>query len=82
MNKREWGITLVGAELTPGSVPLWEMPAASRLGLLFGSEADGLSPGAVAACDVVCRIPMSEETTSLTVAVASAVFLYEAGRAR
>jgi len=80
--KREWGITLVGAELTPDAVPLWEMPCTERLGLLFGSEADGLSPGALAACDVVCRIPMSAETTSLNVAVASAVFLYEAARAR
>jgi tRNA G18 (ribose-2'-O)-methylase SpoU len=58
------------------------MPRAARLGLLFGSEADGLSPGALEACDVVCRIPMSAETTSLNVAVASAVFLYEAARAR
>ena len=75
--RREWGMTLVAAELTPESQPLWRMPRAQRLGVVFGSEGHGLSPATPALCDMVCAIPMSGDVPSLNVAVASAAFLYE-----
>lgn len=75
--KREWGMTLVAAEPTPQSQPLWKMLRVERLGIVFGSEGHGLSPATLALCDMVCAIPMSGDVPSLNVAVASAAFLYE-----
>ncbi|MCI0363041.1 MAG: RNA methyltransferase [Phycisphaerales bacterium] len=78
--KAEWNLTLVAAESGARSVALWTMPAASRIGLVFGSEGQGLSQATLAHCDAVCQIPMAENVPSLNVAVASAVFLYELQR--
>ena len=75
--KREWAMTLVAAEITAESRPLWEMPRAERLGIMFGAEGHGLSPATLGLSDMVCAIPMSGDVPSLNVAVASAAFLYE-----
>ncbi len=75
--KEEWGCTVVGAEITPESKPLRELPKCDKLAILFGSEADGLSDSALKACDEIYHIPMSAGVPSINVSVASAVFLYE-----
>jgi len=77
--KSEWGLTLVGAELTADAVPIWELPRADRIGLLFGSEDTGVLPETLALCDAVCQVPMARGA-SLNVGVASAVCLYELRR--
>jgi tRNA G18 (ribose-2'-O)-methylase SpoU len=51
--------------------------AGSRIGLLLGHEGEGLSPGAMAHCDHLARIPMAAGIDSLNVATAAAVALYE-----
>lgn len=78
--RSRWGLTLVGAEVTERSKPLWEMPRASKMAIAFGSEGHGLSEGALSRCDAVCAIPMAKDVPSLNVAVASAAFLYERQR--
>lgn len=78
--KREWGMTLVAAEVTPQARPLWEMPRADRIGFVLGSEGRGLAASTLEICDAVCDIPMHGDVPSLNVAVASAVFLYERAR--
>ncbi|HSE41956.1 MAG TPA: RNA methyltransferase [Acidobacteriota bacterium] len=50
--------------------------------VVFGSEAAGLSEGVLAQADEKIRIPMLNDTDSLNVATAAAVFLYEANRQR
>jgi RNA methyltransferase, TrmH family len=45
--------------------------------LLLGSEREGLSPEQQAACDVSIRLPMKGRATSLNLAVAAGVLLYE-----
>lgn len=50
--------------------------------LVFGSEGDGLSSRARAACDEAVSIPMATGVDSLNVSNAVAVFLYEASRQR
>jgi tRNA G18 (ribose-2'-O)-methylase SpoU len=50
--------------------------------LLFGSEGNGLSPAALAACDAAVAIPMPPNVDSLNVGSAAAVFLYETSRQR
>jgi tRNA G18 (ribose-2'-O)-methylase SpoU len=50
--------------------------------IVFGSEAEGIRPAVLDACDELVAIPMQKGVDSLNVANASAVFLYEAQRQR
>ena len=50
--------------------------------IVLGSEAHGISPAVLAACDEAVAIPMANEVDSLNVANAAAVFLFEARRQR
>jgi TrmH family RNA methyltransferase len=50
--------------------------------ILLGSEADGLTPFWLAAADHVVKIPMMGIADSLNVAMAGAIFVYEARRQR
>jgi tRNA G18 (ribose-2'-O)-methylase SpoU len=72
-----WGVelaaTVVGGDRAE---PLATATRGPRLGLLFGNEAQGLSPEQVAACDRRVAIPMHLGTDSLNVAISAAVFLY------
>jgi tRNA G18 (ribose-2'-O)-methylase SpoU len=49
---------------------------AEKVALLLGSEGDGLSARAMAACDLRVRIPMAAGVDSLNVAAAAAVACY------
>ena len=46
--------------------------------ILFGSEANGISPHLLEICTARVRIPMADGFDSLNVAASSAVFLHEA----
>lgn len=72
---REAGFTVAALALSDDAVTLDELAAAppERLALLLGTEGDGLSRRAIAASDVVVRIPMAQGVDSLNVAAASAV---------
>ncbi len=78
--KHEWGVMLVAAECCERSQPLWQLPRESRLAVLFGSEAHGVTEEAMTLCDMVCEVPMQPDVPSMNVATASAVFLYERSR--
>ena len=80
--KREWGMTIIGAESHPHAVPPWKVPKADRIAIVLGSEGDGLSERTLGVCDAVCEIPMAPGVPSINVAVASAVMLYELNPAR
>jgi 23S rRNA (guanosine2251-2'-O)-methyltransferase len=49
----------------------------NRLGIVLGSEGGGIRPLVLTECDYLASIPMEGKITSLNVAVAGAVFLYE-----
>lgn len=59
---------------------VWETDLRPPIAILAGNEATGLDPATVARCDVTTRIPMLGTATSLNVAVAAGVILYEARR--
>jgi tRNA G18 (ribose-2'-O)-methylase SpoU len=60
----------------PTGTPLPETDLSGRVGLLLGTEGDGLTAAAIARCDLRVRIPMAEGIDSLNVAAASAVAIY------
>lgn len=67
---------VIAAALHPQGVPLSQLKPAEQSVLLLGNEADGLSANEVHQADIISRIPMSNGTDSLNVAIAAAVFLH------
>lgn len=59
------------------SVPLAEANLRGKVVIIMGSEEDGISPDLMKMADVRARIPMSGETSSLNVGVATGMILYE-----
>ncbi len=78
---KEKGIWLVGAE--GGGRELWhEFDYTLPVGLVFGSEGKGLRPLIKKKCDKILSLPLLGRVTSLNVAAAAAIFLYEVLRQR
>jgi tRNA G18 (ribose-2'-O)-methylase SpoU len=71
-----YGVELVATVLDDAAESLDTAPRPDRLGILFGNEAQGLSPEHVALCDRRVTIPMKLGTDSLNVAVSAGIFLY------
>jgi tRNA G18 (ribose-2'-O)-methylase SpoU len=74
--RNEWGVELAAAVLHGPAEPLESARRSERFGLLFGGEAQGLPPEAVAACARRITLPMRLGTDSFNVAVAAGIFLY------
>lgn len=78
---RKKDVWLVGAE--GGSKRNWfEFDYSLPVGLVFGSEGKGLRPLIRDKCDEVLSLPLFGQVSSLNVAAAAAVFLYEVVRQR
>lgn len=76
------GIWLAGLDAQPG-VPLYtEARLDGPLGLVVGSEGQGLARLVRDTCDLLIRLPQTGRVGSLNAAVAGAVALYEARRQR
>jgi tRNA G18 (ribose-2'-O)-methylase SpoU len=83
--RKRWSVQLAATVLAPDAEPLDQAarpapPAPDRLGLLLGSESQGLDVTTIAACDRRITIPMQAGVDSLNVAAAAAVFLYHFSR--
>lgn len=76
------GVKCLAAHPRPESKKLAAMDLQKDCCLVFGAEGPGLSDAVVNACDATVEIPMPTHMTSLNVATATAVFLYEASRQR
>lgn len=78
---RKNGVWLVGAE--EGGSGLWhDFDYTLPVGLVFGSEGKGMRRLVKQKCDRVLSIPLYGKITSLNVAAAAAVFMYEVVRQR
>ena len=75
------GFWVVGAE-SEGGVPYYELDLAVPLVIVLGGEGGGLGRLVKERCDLMARLPMRGAVTSLNVANAGAVLLYEALRQR
>jgi tRNA (guanosine-2'-O-)-methyltransferase len=76
------GFEIVATHLQKDAVPYTDVDFAKPIALVFGSEAAGISEGALAFADKVIRIPMLGMVQSLNLSVSVAVILYEALRQR
>jgi tRNA G18 (ribose-2'-O)-methylase SpoU len=81
--KRE-GATVVAVERVPRAESFWHAAAldAPHLALVFGHEVGGIADGVLALANDVVMVPMLGAGTSLNVAVAAGVVLYEVVRRR
>jgi tRNA G18 (ribose-2'-O)-methylase SpoU len=70
------GFTRLGLSPAPGGEDLDALDVSRPVALLLGSEGDGLTPGALRACDRVARIAMREGADSVNVATASGIALH------
>jgi len=76
---REAGFVVAALALSPDAVALDDFAAqhrGRRIALVFGTEGDGLTRGAVARADATVTIPMYGGVDSLNVAAASAVAMW------
>jgi 23S rRNA (guanosine2251-2'-O)-methyltransferase len=76
------GVWLAGLEALPDSLLYTEADLRGALGLVVGSEGQGLARLVRETCDYLIRLPLHGEVTSLNAAVAGAVALYEVLRQR
>jgi len=71
------GVTVAAVETTPTAVDLFDWRPAFPVCLVFGHEVEGLKPNVVEACDVAVHVPMLGRKSSLNVATAGGIVLYE-----
>jgi 23S rRNA (guanosine2251-2'-O)-methyltransferase len=76
------GVWLAGLEASPSATLYTQASLAGPLGLVVGSEGQGLSRLVREACDFLIRLPMHGRVPSLNAAVAGGIALYEARRQR
>jgi 23S rRNA (guanosine2251-2'-O)-methyltransferase len=73
---KELGFWIVG--LNPkGTETIYDRVYPKRLGIVLGSEGEGIRPLILSECDYLVSIPMRGKISSLNVSVAGAVFFYE-----
>lgn len=68
------GYTVLAAE--PGGCEAWEREYPEKLAVIFGNEALGIAPEALAAADGIVSLPMYGEKASINVGNAAAAILY------
>ncbi len=74
--QQERNVTLVATGLDERAVELDSAPCPTRVGLVVGSEFDGLPSATLDQCDAIVKVPMARGVDSLNVAVAAAVCLH------
>jgi TrmH family RNA methyltransferase len=79
---RQHGIRTYAAALTPEAQPYTNYDFRGPTALFMGTEADGLTPELIAACNHTIIIPMRGYIDSLNVSTATAVLTFEAVRQR
>jgi len=74
---RSAGFELTAIETSPQAVDLFEWQPRFPVCVAFGHEVDGLRPELLAIADAHVRIPMLGKKTSLNVATAAGIVMYE-----
>ncbi len=77
----DWGYERVATVLGHDAIDYATYSRPRRVAVMFGNEAQGLSPAEMAASDVRVTIPMQWGTDSLNVSVSAGIILYDLLRA-
>ncbi|MEI6564508.1 MAG: 23S rRNA (guanosine(2251)-2'-O)-methyltransferase RlmB [bacterium] len=80
LSLKEEGIRLVGLEGSNTAIPYEEADLTGPVGVVVGSEEEGLGKLIRETCDVVIRLPMRGHVGSLNAAVAAAIAMFEVRR--
>ena len=72
----EHGVTPIGGDNLPGSVPLEETVLPGDCCLVFGSEGPGLTDAMVAGCERLVAITQEGSTRSMNAGAAAAIAMY------
>jgi len=76
------GLWIVGLEDVPQAQPHYQSDLTMPLALVVGSEGRGMGRLVRETCDILIRLPVRGRISSLNVAVAGSIALYEAWRQR
>ncbi|MDK1028227.1 MAG: 23S rRNA (guanosine(2251)-2'-O)-methyltransferase RlmB [Anaerolineae bacterium] len=79
---KDSGVWIIGLESDKQAQSPDEMRLDGALGLVVGSEGEGMRPLTVKSCDLLMKLPMKGQIESLNAAVAGSVALYLAYLAR
>ena len=79
---KEYGLWLAGLDVAPNILPIDRADLNISLGLVLGSEGEGLRRLVRDTCDLLITLPMRGHVESLNVASVGAVALYAAWQAR
>lgn len=79
---KEAGLWIAGLERSPEAVDLEDVDLSRPLGLVVGSEGEGLRRLVRQGCDYLIRLRMRGRVTSLNAAVAGSIVLYRAWESR
>ena len=77
---KDKGMWFVCADM--GGTPMYDLDLTGPIGLVIGSEGEGVSPLVKKNCDFVASIPMKGDIDSLNASVAAGVLAYEIVRQR
>ena len=77
---KKQGFWIAGADMD--GQPMYKTDLKGSLGLVIGSEGEGVSRLVKEKCDFLVNIPMSGEINSLNASVAAGILMYEAVRQR
>ncbi len=76
------GLWIVGLEDVPQAQPYYQSDLTISLALVVGSEGKGMGRLVRETCDILIRLPMRGKISSLNVAVAGSIALYEVWQQR
>lgn len=78
---KEAGLWIAGTDLS-GSVPFYKADFSGPIGIVIGSEGEGMGTLVTKKCDFIVTIPMRGAVSSLNASVAAGVVLYEIFKGR
>ncbi|MCO6452027.1 MAG: 23S rRNA (guanosine(2251)-2'-O)-methyltransferase RlmB [Caldilineales bacterium] len=79
---KDQGLWFVGLEARPDALAFDSIDLTGALGVVVGSEGQGLSRLVAETCDWLVELPMSGRINSLNAAVAGSIVLYHVARSR
>jgi 23S rRNA (guanosine2251-2'-O)-methyltransferase len=80
INAKKAGYWIMGAVLEKGAKPLSSIDIPFPLGIVLGSEGEGVRYGVDKHIDIKATIPMGEASLSYNVSIACAIFCYEVNK--